>query len=208
MGRRGRGAPVMGRRTPTMLGRWTVVMGRRTVVMGRGTVVMGRGAAVMGRGTAALGRGTAVMGRSVMMVMTVGMRVPVVLGRRLRGVIIVVAVVSCPRSVSRVALVRVISVPILPRRLGVLGVGSGFRHSRRSGEGRSVALPLRRGGGGGGGGAAESPFAANIFLDAFAGARGGLLPRANGRGQRGGTRPGGEVVGALVPVHRLVVRIH
>ena len=208
MGRRGRGAPVMGRRTPTVLGRWTVVMGRRTVVMGRRTAVLGRGTAVMGRGTAVLGRGTAMMGRSVMLVVTVGMRVPVVLGRRLRGVIIVVAVVSCPRSVSLVALVRVISVPILPRRLGVLGVGSGFRHSRGSGEGRSVAPPLRRGGGGGGGGAAESPSAANIFLDAFAGAHGGLLPRANGRGQRGGTRPGGEVVGALVPVHRLVVRIH
>ena len=199
------------------MGRRTAVMGRGTVVMGRGTVVMGRRSAVMGRGTAVMGRGTVVgsgavvRGRSVMMMMMVtmvGVRVPVVRGRRPRGVVIVVAVVPRPFGVPRVALVRVIGVPLLPRRLGVLGVGSEFRPSRRSGEGRSVALPPRRRGGGGGGGAAESPVAANIVLEAFAGAWGGLLPRAHGRGQRGAARPGGEIVGALVPLHRLVVRIH
>ena len=86
-----------------------------------------------------------------------------------------VAVVSCPRSVSLVALVRVIS-PNPPTTLG-------------SARGRVRVPPLAtfRGGaicgapvatrrGGGGGGAAESPSAANIFLDAFAGARGGLFP--------------------------------
>lgn len=190
------------------MGRGTVVMGRGTVVMGRGTVMMGRRTVMMGRGTV-VGRGAVGRGRSVMMMMVtmVGVRVPVVRVRRPRGVVIVVAVVPRPLSVPRVALVRVIGVPLLPRRLGVLGVGSGFRPSRRSGEGQSVALPSRRRGGGGGGGAAESPVAANIVLEAFAGAWRGLLPRAHGRGQRGAARPGGEIVGALVPLHRLVVRI-
>ena len=56
----------------------------------------GKGDRGDGEGDRGVGEGDRGDGRSAMMVMTVGMRVPVVLGRRLRGVIIVVAVVSCP----------------------------------------------------------------------------------------------------------------
>ena len=147
------------------------------------------------------------MGRSAMMVMTVGIVGTSRAGAEAPGVIIVVAVVSRPPE-------------RIPRRAGTRNKRPNPPTTLGSARGRVRVPPLAtfRGGaicgapvatrGAGRRGAAESPSTANIFLDAFAGARGGLLPRANGRGQRGGTRPGGEVVGALVPVHRLVVRIH
>ena len=131
------------------------------------------------------------------------------------GVVVLVVVVVRVGSFARAregAAVRVVvpargvvRVPRRPRRV-VARVGA--RAPARSGEGRAVLLAARGGGrgGGGGGGGVVAPGAPRPRGARGRGAPPGL--RAHARGQR--LRPGArrEIVLALVPLHRLVVRVH